>query len=72
MIAVRQADNQDSASISNLAHRLWPNTSEDDLLVEFNESVTNSQKAFFVASEHDIIIGFAYSTLRVDYVEGTH
>jgi len=69
---IYRARENDVAVASELAYRLWPDNSVDDMIEEFAEYVASGESAVFIAYEDDKNVGFAQCGLRHDYVEGTN
>ena len=57
--------------LAEMAIRLWQDSSLEELLEDFEKSLSNSNMRFFIKYVNDMPIGFAQCSLRFDYVEGT-
>lgn len=68
---IRKAESKDLPILAELASRLWPEHTPEELSVEFARIVVLPDAAFFLACEDGIAVGFAQCQLRYDYVEGT-
>ena len=68
---IRKAENNDLRILAELACRLWPEHTPEELSDEFAQIMELSDAAFFLACEDSIAVGFAQCQLRYDYVEGT-
>ena len=71
MLDIRKATVRDAACVAELALRLWPEHTLDDLTAEFALTLREEDAAIFLAFRGDTAIGFAQCQLRHDYVEGT-
>lgn len=69
-IHIREARLSDCPFITELALKLWPDNTYDDLFGSFMEEFDNEASALLIAFADDIVVGFAHGALRVDYVEG--
>lgn len=61
----------DINDISHLASLLWEECSEEQLRSELENILADDESAVFVFRDCGRAVGFAYCTLRHDYVEGT-
>ncbi len=68
---MRKATANDLPLLAQMACRLWPHHSPEEMRLEMGEILANPEAAFFLAFENDTPIGFAQCQLRHDYVEGT-
>ncbi len=68
---VHKATGDDINSLADLAVKLWPNHTPDDLKSEFLDLLESDDAAFYMITEESRPIGFAQCQLRSDYVEGT-
>ena len=68
---IRKAEINDLRILAELACRLWPEHTPEELRDEFAQIMELSDAAFFLACEDGIAVGFAQCQLRYDYVEGT-
>ena len=68
---IQKAETADLAALAELACRLWPHHTREEMREEFAELLEKNDVAIFLASREDTAIGFAQCQLRHDYVEGT-
>ena len=68
---IRKAEMKDLSIIAELACRLWPDNTADEMCSEMGEILAKPDAAFFLAYAEKVPIGFAQCQLRHDYVEGT-
>ena len=68
---IRQANQEDSPVVAQLAAQMWLSHTAEDLTDEFNSLLRKSDAAVFLCLTGDKPIGFAQCQLRYDYVEGT-
>ena len=68
---IRKAHLMDLPVLTELACRLWPEHTPEELSDEFAQIMELPDAAFFLACEDSIAVGFAQCQLRYDYVEGT-
>ena len=68
---IKKAEAQNLPELADLACRLWPDHTQEEMQAEFAELIPKENAAFFVACERKRTIGFAQCQLRSDYVEGT-
>lgn len=68
---VNKATSEDKKILAELAVQMWDSHTVDELEVEFEEILNSDDAVFFIKYLDSEPIGFAYSSLRVDYVEGT-
>jgi len=68
---IRKASEQDIATLTQLALRLWPDNTFETLREELLEILSDREAAFFLAERGEKAVGFAQCQLRHDYVEGT-
>lgn len=59
-------------SVTELALKLWPHHTFEELKKEFNDILNDAQQCVYLYFIDQIAVGFAHVSLRVDYVEGTH
>lgn len=68
---IRKAKPTDANLLASLAHKLWPQASLAELTAEFTDFTQRTDQACFIAfTEKGQPIGFAHTSLRLDYVEG--
>ena len=68
---IQKAETADLAALAELACRLWPEHSVEEMQVEVADIIAKPDAAFFLAYREDTAVGFAQCQLRYDYVEGT-
>lgn len=68
---IRKAEFNDLPILAELACKLWPEHTVEEMHLEMGEILTKPDAAFFLAYAEDAAIGFAQCQLRHDYVEGT-
>lgn len=68
---IQKAEINDLPVLAELACRLWPDNSAEEMRTEFAEIISKSDAACFLAMEEGKAVGFAQCQLRYDYVEGT-
>lgn len=68
---IRKAEIKDLSIIAQLACRLWPHHTAEEMQAEFADMIAKPDAAFFLAYDGEKAIGFAQCQLRHDYVEGT-
>ena len=68
---IKQAEIKDLPMITELACKLWPDNTVEEMCAEMGEILAKTDSAFFLAYVEDVPIGFAQCQLRYDYVEGT-
>ena len=69
---IRKANLTDLNALAELALRLWPNHTFNEMRLELESLLKNPSAAFFLYFDGDLPAGFAQCQLRHDYVEGTH
>ena len=68
---IRKAEIRDAKTVAELAARLWPEHSVEELETEFGELLAGEDCAVFLSEQDGSAVGFAQCQLRHDYVEGT-
>ena len=68
---IREAGNNDAPVLGELASRLWPHHSAEEMAAEMLELLKQKDAAAFLAFEEETAVGFVQCGLRHDYVEGT-
>ena len=68
---LRKAEIKDFAILTELACRLWPDHTIDEMRAEYADIIAKPDAAFFLAFAQETAVGFAQCQLRCDYVEGT-
>lgn len=67
-----KATDKDILTVANLAIIMWDSHTLDDLCHTFEEAVNNPNAAVFIYTVNNNPAGFAWCSLRNDYVEGTN
>lgn len=68
---IRKAETRDVNTVAELAVRLWPEHTVEELEAAFCELLADEECAVFLAEQDGEAVGFAQCQLRHDYVEGT-
>ncbi|NLN84041.1 MAG: GNAT family N-acetyltransferase [Firmicutes bacterium] len=68
---IRRAAIEDLNTVCELTLKLWPDNSKEEIEELMLGVLKNKKSAIFFAEENGKSIGFAYASLRYDYVEGT-
>ena len=68
---IRKATTKDVSTVAQLAAKLWPHHTAEEMLTDFEETIQKETCAVFLCYNNDVPIGFAQCGLRYDYVEGT-
>ena len=68
---IRQANAKDLPALAELACRLWPDHSMEEMEAALARIMAKPDAAFFLAFHQERAVGFAQCQLRHDYVEGT-
>ena len=68
---IQKAEAKDLPIVAELACKLWPDNTVEEMCAEMGEIFAKADSAFFLAYLEDVPIGFAQCQLRYDYVEGT-
>lgn len=68
---IKQALKADSALLAELALRMWPDHTFEELRDGFEELIEGEDSACFIKYAGKTPVGFAQCGLRRDYVEGT-
>ena len=68
---IRKAEMNDAKTVTELAVRLWPEHTVEELEAEFCELLAKDDCAVFLYEQAGEAVGFAQCQLRHDYVEGT-
>ena len=68
---IEKASVSDAAAVAELALKLWPDHTPEELREEFAELLAREDAAVFLALRDGTAMGFAQCQLRRDYVEGT-
>ena len=68
---IQKAEIRGVSILAELACRLWPEHTPEEMRAEFAEIIAKPDAAFFLAYTDETAVGFAQCQLRYDYVEGT-
>ena len=68
---IRRARIEDVERVAALALKMWKDNTLESLTAEFEGFIHDDDRAVLVCEESGSIVGFAYASLRHDYVEGT-
>ncbi len=68
---IHKAILNDALIVAQLATKLWPHHTAEEMLPDFEETIQNEKNAVFLFYDKDMPVGFAQCGLRHDYVEGT-
>ena len=68
---IQKAEIRSVSILAELACRLWPEHTPEEMCAEFAEIIAKPDAAFFLAYTDETAVGFAQCQLRYDYVEGT-
>ena len=68
---IRKATTADVSTIAQMACKLWPAHTPEEMQEEMVPLISKTDAAFFLAFSDSLAIGFAQCQLRYDYVEGT-
>ena len=68
---IQKAELQDVNVLAELACRLWPHHTFEEMAADIAENMCRRDAAFFIACDDARPIGFAQCQIRHDYVEGT-
>ena len=68
---IRKTEVKDLPILAELACKLWPDNTVEEMCSEMEEIIAKPDAAFFLAYAEDTPVGFAQCQLRHDYVEGT-
>ena len=68
---IQKAEVKDLTAIAELACRLWPRHTVEEMCSEYADVIAKPDAAFFLAYVEETAVGFAQCQLRHDYVEGT-
>ena len=66
-----KATTKDASIVAQLAAKLWPHHTAEEMLADFEETIQSENSAVFLCYDNDAPVGFAQCGLRHDYVEGT-
>jgi len=69
---IKEANLTDLNVLIELARKIWLDSTVKELNKLFTEVIRSNKEAIFVVLEVDEIIGFAYFSIRHNYVEGTN
>ena len=68
---IQKAKSKDLRIRAELACRLWPDHTVEEMYTEFEQILAKPDAACFLAYADERAVGFAQCQLRHDYVEGT-
>lgn len=68
---IQKAEIKDLHILAELACRLWPDHTVEEMRSEFADMIAKPDAAFFLAYADETAVGFTQCQLRYDYVEGT-
>ena len=68
---IQKAESKDLRILAELACRLWPDHTVEEMYTEFEQILAKPDAACFLAYADEKAVGFAQCQLRHDYVEGT-
>ena len=68
---IRKADMKELSVLAELACKLWPEHTAEEMRTEFLGLIGRPDAAVFLARDGETAMGFAQCQLRSDYVEGT-
>lgn len=68
---IQKAEVKELPVVAELACKLWPDNTVEEMCAEMGEILAKPDVAFFLAYVEDVPVGFAQCQLRCDYVEGT-
>lgn len=68
---IRKAEINDLHILVELACKLWPENTVEEMYLQMGEIIGKPDAAFFLAYAEEMPVGFAQCQLRHDYVEGT-
>lgn len=69
---IRRAVSADVRAVAWLACLLWPHHTLLEMEEEMESFLTDPNSAIFLVVEDAAVVGFAQTSLRHDYVEGSH
>lgn len=69
---IREAKENDSYTIAEMAVLMWEGHTIDELADGFSTLIKSQNAVIFLNYIQNTLIGFAQCQLRYDYVEGTH
>ncbi|MFC3418075.1 aminoglycoside 6'-N-acetyltransferase [Salinicoccus hispanicus] len=67
---IERAVQTDIEYLVELAVKLWPGSSRNELESDFDGFISSADNAMFLARADDLVLGFAHCSLRRDYVAG--
>ena len=70
-MTILKANERDLPVLIQLASRLWPHHSPQELEPDLRDTMAKADAAFFLVRYGENAVGFAQCQLRRDYVEGT-
>lgn len=69
---IKEAKIKDIISLVNLARELWQESSIEELSELFKSVINNNQEIIYIIKKENLVVGFAYFSIRKDYVEGSN
>jgi aminoglycoside 6'-N-acetyltransferase I len=69
---IEKANKSNLDEVTNLAIKLWPDNSWNNLKAEFEELLESKKDIVFLAVVGGTYVGFIHMSLRTDYVEGSN
>ena len=67
---IRKAESKDLPILAELACKLWPDNTVEEMRAELAKILAKPDAVFFLAYAEETAVGFAQCQLRYDYVEG--
>ncbi|TVT29428.1 GNAT family N-acetyltransferase [Salinicoccus cyprini] len=67
---IARVDRSNIQDFADLALKLWPDSTREELERDFDVYISSSNDAVFIARAEEGAVGFAHCSLRVDYVPG--
>ena len=68
---VKKASKKDIKILADLAIKLWPSHTIEELVSDFENLSKDNRAKCFIKYHEGVPVGFAHCGLRYDYVEGT-
>ena len=68
---VKKASKKDIKILADLAIKLWPSHTIEELVSDFENLLKDNKAKCFIKYHEGVPVGFAHCGLRYDYVEGT-
>ncbi|MCG7376355.1 GNAT family N-acetyltransferase [Paenibacillus sp. ACRSA] len=67
-----QADETTLDEVTQLASKLWPENSWEDLRADFQDVLQSEKDRLYLAKSQQRYVGFIHLSIRTDYVEGSN